>query len=440
MMLNKINIKNIFYIFITMHLILWTAIPSITNNNLPLDTIEALAWGSNLDWGFNKHPPASAFFLEIFYQVFGSNDWAYYLLSQIFVITTFFIVFNFAEKIFNNKILSLISVLLLEGIYFYNFTTPEFNVNVCQLPFWAACVFYSWKLFNNKEIDLKDCLWLGLFASIGFLSKYLFIYLLIAIDLLFFYIIFIKKYKKFDFKYLISLEVFIVLLVPHFIWLINNDFVTITYGLARTGLENSNILDHLTYPVTFLIKQLGILIPFFIMSFFLIKRFKFKISLKDKKLLFLIFINLIPIALMFLTSFITGSKIRTMWMTPFYLFFGVLVVYIFQAQINLKRLNKFISAFLILFFISPFLYAYISITEKDKRTDYLGKQIAIKTQYAWSQDHKEPINVVLGNEWLAGNLSYHLESRPTWEGFITEDKLNLLSKFTCIDDICIGYK
>ena len=440
MMLNKINIKNIFYIFTTMHLILWTLIPSITNNNLPLDTIEALAWGSNLDWGFNKHPPASAFFLEIFYQVFGSNDWAYYLLSQIFVVTTFFIVFNFAEKIFNNKILSLISVFLLEGIYFYNFTTPEFNVNVCQLPFWAACVFYSWKLFNNKEIDLKDCLWLGLFASIGFLSKYLFIYLLIAIDLLFFYIIFIKKYKKFDFKYLISLEVFIVLLVPHFIWLINNDFVTITYGLARTGLENSNILDYLIYPMTFLIKQIGILIPFFIMSFFLIKRFKFKISLKDKKLLFLIFINLAPIALMFLTSFITGSKIRTMWMTPFYLFFGVLVVYIFQAQINLKRLNKFISAFLILFFISPFLYAYISITQKDKRTDYLGKQIAIKTQYAWSQDHKEPINVVLGNEWLAGNLSYHLESRPTWEGVITEDKLNLLSKFTCIDDICIGYK
>jgi len=440
MMLNKINIKNIFYIFTTIHLILWTLIPSITNNNLPLDTIEALAWGSNLDWGFNKHPPASAFFLEIFYQVFGSNDWAYYLLSQIFVVTTFFIVFNFAEKIFNNKILSLISVFLLEGIYFYNFTTPEFNVNVCQLPFWAACVFYSWKLFNNKEIDLKDCLWLGLFASIGFLSKYLFIYLLIAIDLLFFYIIFIKKYKKFDFKYLISLEVFIVLLVPHFIWLINNDFVTITYGLARTGLENSSILDHLIYPMTFLIKQIGILIPFFIMLFFLIKRFKFKIIFKDKKLLFLIFINLIPITLMFLTSLITGSKIRTMWMTPFYLFFGVLVVYIFQAQINLKRLNKFISAFLILFFISPFLYAYISITEKDKRTDYLGKQIAIKTQYAWSQDHKEPINVVLGNEWLAGNLSYHLESRPTWEGVITEDKLNLLSKFTCIDDICIGYK
>ena len=61
------NINNIFYIFLTSHLFIWTIVPSLTNNNLPLDTIEALAWASNLDWGFNKHPPASAFFLEIFY-------------------------------------------------------------------------------------------------------------------------------------------------------------------------------------------------------------------------------------------------------------------------------------------------------------------------------------------------------------------------------------
>ena len=176
------------------------------------------------------------------------------------------------------------------------------------------------------------------------------------------------------------------------------------------------------------------------MSFFLIKKFKYKISLKDKKLLFLIFVNLIPIGLMFLTSMLTGSKIRTMWMTPFYLFSGVLIVYVFQKQINLKKLNGFISAFLILFIFSPFAYAYISITEIDKRTDYPGKQIAIKTQYAWNQYHKETINVVLGDGWHAGNLSYHLKSRPTWEGIITNEKLNSLSKFICIDNTCIGYR
>ena len=75
------NINNVFFIFALSHLIVWTLVPSITNNNLPLDTIEALAWGSNLDWGFNKHPPMSAFFPEVFYKIFGAQDWAYYLLS-----------------------------------------------------------------------------------------------------------------------------------------------------------------------------------------------------------------------------------------------------------------------------------------------------------------------------------------------------------------------
>ena len=438
MSFNKIDINKFFYSFITIHLILWTLIPSLTNNNLPLDTIEHLAWGSNLDWGFNKHPPAVAFFLEFFYQIFGVQDWAYYFLSQIFVVIAFTVVFKFAKELFKNQGLSLISVLLLEGIYFYNFTTPEFNVNVCQLPFWALCVFYSWKLFDRQEISVRNCIFLGVFAAVGFLSKYLFVYLLISIDLLFFYAIFIKKYQKFDFKHLISLEVFIVLLVPHLIWLTNNDYATISYGLARSGLENSSLQDHIIYPLIFLGKQIGILIPFFIMFFFLVKKFKFKISLKDKKLLFLIFINLVPLILMFLTSMITGSKIRTMWMTPFYLFFGVLIVYLFQAQINLKKLDSFMSAFLILFILSPFAYAYISITETDKRTDYPGKEIAIKVQHVWSQNHKEPINIVLGDEWVAGNLSYHLKSRPIWEGSITKNKLNSLSKFTCIDNVCVG--
>ena len=69
---------------------------------MPLDTIEVLAWGSNLDWGFNKHPPMSAFFPEVFFQIFGSQDWVYYLLSQIFVIIAFYYVFKFALEIFGD--------------------------------------------------------------------------------------------------------------------------------------------------------------------------------------------------------------------------------------------------------------------------------------------------------------------------------------------------
>jgi 4-amino-4-deoxy-L-arabinose transferase-like glycosyltransferase len=437
---NARNINNIYYIFIIAHFIFWTLIPSLTNQNLPLDTIEALAWGSNLDWGFNKHPYMSAFFLEFFFQIFGSQDWAYYLLSQIFVLTSFYYVFKFSKELFNNDLLGLISVLLIESIYFYNFTSPEFNVNVCQLPFWSLTVYFSWRIYNSKEIKFSDCFLVGLFAAFGFLSKYLFVYLLVSIDLLFIYLIFIKREKKFDFKYLITVEVFLIVLVPHLIWLNNNEFITVIYGLARTGLEQSSLIDHIKFPLIFLIKQIGLLIPFLILVLLLIKKIKFKFNFKDKKLLFLLAINIFPILLMLLTSVITGSKIRTMWMTPFYLFFGTLFVYIFQAQINFKKLKPFTLGFIFLFFLSPTLYAYVSISKDDKRTDYPGKEIAIKTQYAWDQQFKSKINVVYGNEWNAGNLSYHLKSRPVWEGFIEREKLDQLKDYMCLDNVCVGSK
>ena len=440
MTISNKNINNVFYIFVLAHLIFWTLIPSLTNHNLPLDTIEALAWGSNLDWGFNKHPPMSAFFPEILFQIFGPQDWVYYLLSQIFVIISFYFVFKFSNEIFNNNILGLISVLLIEAIYFYNFTTPEFNVNVCQLPFWSSTVYYSWKIYNGKEIKFLDCFLVGLFAAFGFLSKYLFIYLLVSIDLLFIYLIFIKKERKFDFKYIVTIEVFIVVLVPHLIWLNNNNFITLTYGLARTGLEEASLIDHIKFPLLFLGKQLGILIPFFILIILLVKKLHFKINLKDKKLLFLIVINILPIALMFLTSLITGSKIRTMWMTPFYLFFGTLFVYLLQFQINIKKLKRFMVGFMFFFFLSPGLYTYVSISKDDKRTDYPGKEIAIKTQYTWDQQFNSTINIVLGDEWNAGNLSYHLKSRPVWEGIVERKKLEELKDYMCLDNVCVGSK
>ena len=436
MSLNKKSINKLFYIFITTHLILWTLVPSLTNNNLPLDTIEALAWGGNLDWGFNKHPPASAFLAELFYQIFGSSDWTYYLLSQILVVISFFVIFKLSENFFSNKIFGFLSVVMLEGIYFYNYTTPEFNVYITELPFWTLTVYYAYKSITGDK--LKDWFLLGVCGAIGLLSHYLFSYILLSITIFFIYIFF--QDKKFNFKSLIALEVFLILMIPHGLWLIENEFITITYGLHRSGsgLENLNFINHLVNPFLYIIKQFGILIPFWVMLFFLVKKFKLKFNLKDRKFLFLIFINFIPITLIALTSLITGAKIKTMWMTPFYLFYGLLFVYLFQTQINLKKLKNFFITFLFFFILSPTIYSFISLSQNDKRTDYQGKRIAEKVQYAWNVNYNKTINVVLGDEWSAGNLSYHLKSRPVWEGNITQEKLDSYLHYVCIENICVG--
>ena len=94
------------------------------------------------------------------------------------------------------------------------------------------------------------------------------------IYLLFIYLILVKKDRKFDFKYFITLEIFVILLIPHFIWLYGNDFITIFYGLKRTGLEPS-LSNHFEQPILFLIKQVGILVPFFFLIWLLVKKISF---------------------------------------------------------------------------------------------------------------------------------------------------------------------
>jgi 4-amino-4-deoxy-L-arabinose transferase-like glycosyltransferase len=409
-MITKKNITKVFFLFLFFHLFLWTLVPSISNINLPLDTIEALAWGSNLEWGFDKHPPLSAFVVDFIYSIFGPKDWAYYFLSQIFVVIAFIFVWKLSNEILEDKVYSLISVLILSGIYFYNYTTPEFNVNVSQLPFWASAVYFFWRGINSK--NKSNWVLFSISSALGFLSKYLFIYLLVA---LFIYIFLdIKKNKKFISNYFLSIIISLLILIPHFIWLYENDFVTIFYGLNRSALTESLWIDHFKNPIIFFVKQILILIPFLIMTSVLLKKIKFKINLQNRKTLFLVCINLIPIFLVLVTSLLSGAKIRTMWMTPFYLFFGVLFIDIMKKSIDLKKIKIFYKVFLFLFILSPIIYLSVSIYDEKKRTDFPGKEIARLVQNKWNDNFTNEIKIVIGDEWFAGNLSYHLISRPIW--------------------------
>ena len=117
---------------------------------------------------------------------------------------------------------------------------------------------------------------------------------------------------------------------------------------------------------------------------------------------------------MLLTSMIMGAKVRTMWMTPFYLFSGVLMLYIYKNYIDLNKLRKFYIVFLFFFILSPVLYFGISVKNDQKRTDYPGAEIARLVQNKWDNNFTNDIKVVVGDEWSAGNLSYHLYSRPKW--------------------------
>ena len=101
--------------------------------------------------------------------------------------------------------------------------------------------------------------------------------------------------------------------------------------------------------------------------------------------------------------------------------------------------------FAVLFLLSPSIYLYTSISEKNKRTDYPGAEIAELVQSRWDRNFSNEIEIIVGDEWFGGNLSYHIYPRPKWYyyldysftkkniegGYIFTQKKNLLTKEMC---------
>ena len=399
--------KKIFYLLCLYHLIIWTIIPYFSNKNLPLDVIEALAWGQDFDLGYNKHPPLSAWIPGLLFKIFGNKDWIYYLLSQVFILISFIFIWKLSSFFLNKKSHILLSILAIEGIAFYTFDTPQFNVNICQIPLWIGTVYFFFKSIKDNKIT--DWIFLGVFAALGFLTKYIFVYLLIS---LFFYLIFIlTKKKRINFKFLYALLIFFLITAPHFKWLIQNDFTTLYYALKRGGLNEFNIYNHLLNPIKFLINQITILLPFLLLIYFLIKKIKIRLPLNNEKFIFLLFSFLLPFLLILITSIITGSRIRTMWMIPFYSLIGIFFIFLYQDQINFKKIKNFIILLIIFLIVSPILYSLRSIYS-DSRTSYEGRKIASQIEREWKTISKDKISNVGFSEWYAGNLSYQLSNRP----------------------------
>ena len=92
--------------------------------------------------------------------------------------------------------------------------------------------------------------------------------------------------------------------------------------------------------------------------------------------------------------------------------------------------------FFILFLISPISYSYISITQTDKRTDFNGENLAkqAKDFYKTIANDLGKMTYIKGNEWIAGNISYHLPERPKW--IYSSSEVYLCNK----DMRCIKFK
>jgi 4-amino-4-deoxy-L-arabinose transferase-like glycosyltransferase len=406
--------QSLFWTFALTHLVLWTLVSSLASQNLPLDVIEGYAWGKEWLIGTHKHPPMQAWILEIVYTITGRGRWAPYLTSQIAIIAAFWAVWQTGRRIAGEPS-ALIGVLLLEGVIYYNFTSPEFNPNVLQLPFWALA---GWSFHKAvKENKLIDWFLLGLWAAAGMYTKYstaLFLFVLAAA-------LFVHRDGRSRLKSVgpyVAVLTSVVLFLPHLLWLVHNNFLPFEYAQDRL-VRNPN---HYSAAITTTLMVAGQVIALLFAVLLVVvlydrRRAPIRKPAASFDRIFLAFVAFGPFALMFCTSLVFGYHIRDMWETPFWNFIGLWAVVFLRPDLLPHDLRRFAWAWGLVFFAGFLLFIANETlapyaTKSPKRTIFPGKNLSMHIIEAWHGHFHTPLRYVIGDMWAAGNVAWYADDRP----------------------------
>ena len=406
--------QRLFWAFAFTHLFLWTVISSLACPNLPLDVIEGYAWGKEWLIGTYKHPPMQAWLLESIFDLTGRARWAPYLASQLAIVTAFWAVWQTGRRI-AGETAGLLGALLLEGIIYYNFTSPEFNPNVLHLPFWALAGWSFHKAVTDNKT--RDWLLLGLWGAAGMYSKYSTGLFLLVLGLSLFAHRDGRKRLTSAGPYL-AVATTLLLFLPHLWWLFQNNFLPLEYTQGR--LERNG--DHYSAAITTTLMVAGQLIALLFAALLFVTLYDRRSAPSRTPApsfdrIFLTFASFGPFLAMFCLSLVFGYRIRDMWQTPFWNFIGLWAVVFLRPALTPSALRRFALAWGLVFITG--LLAFVGntvlapyVTHKTNRMIFPGSKLSQTIVDRWDARFHTPLQYVIGDPWPAGNVAWYADARP----------------------------
>jgi hypothetical protein len=402
-----------FAVFAALHAVVWTALPTILYINLPLDLIEALTYGREWQLGYDKLPPLPWWLVEIVYRVFGS-DFAYYLLSAIVVLTAFALVFASARPLVG-AVGALVAVLIIDGLHYFNYTAPKFNHDVIQLPFWALAGFAFHAGLRRGRI--LDWLLLGFALGMALWAKYFFVVLAAPLALFLLIDRDARRALATPGPWL-AVAVALVVMAPHLVWLVRNDFLPFAYASAR-ATRSHGALDHMIHPAVFVASQLAALIP----ALAIAAPMRFprpevaarKVDDFDRRIVTLLAFG--PAATLIALSAVTGRGTVAMWGYPLWLFLGLWIVMTIGAAIDRHRLARVIAVWAVVFvgLTAAFIADYTILPKIDHRyraAFFPGARLAQEIDNRFRAATGAPLTYVVGSMWVGGNVAHYSADRP----------------------------
>lgn len=402
---------------IGLHVLSWTLLPLIAHPNAPLDVVEGAAWGRAWQWGYHKGPPLFAWIMGILDPLPDEVRLAAaYLTSQLSIALTFFGVWRLGARIVSNTE-ALLGVMLLEGVYYFSFPTPELNEIVLQMPVSAAL---GW-IFHRAMSDdrMADWIAVGVLAAIGMYTRYSTAMLLLALGC--FLVLPCARHCLRRVGPYLALAIFLLLWSPHLRWILRSDFQSIAY-VAHRATHLASLLDYIEAPARFALAQIAALLPAVLLALLLRARGAGVGTIVGRSggsadRLYIAFVALGPFVLAEILSTAAGLGMRAMWGGPLWCFIGLFLVMLARPPQLWEQLGRFAAVWAIVCVLPLVAYAGVHaggpmLKDNEKRSSFPGDALADSITTKWHDATGQQLRFVAGDMWVAGNVAFYSPDRP----------------------------
>jgi hypothetical protein len=400
--------------FLAIHALVWTALPALLYDNLPLDVIEAMTYGREWQLGYDKLPPLPWFLGEIAYRLTGL-DASLYALSQAAVIVAFIAVWMTARPLVGAAG-ALAALLIIDGMHYFNLSAVKLNHNVVEMPLWALAGFAFHA--GLRDGRLRHWILLGVALGLAWWAKYFVVILAAPLALFLLFDPAARRRLAAPGPWIAAI-VTLVVVAPNLYWLWQHGSQPFGYAEARAAAP-SGVLDHLTHPLEFVGGQ-----AFFLVPALLIAAPLFWPPAKpapgpradafDRRTITLLAFG--PALALFAFSLLTGRATNAMWGFPLWLFLGLWIALFAPATLDRARLLRIglIWAVVFVIFVAAFCADYLVLPRYDHRyraAFFPGDRLSEAITQRFAEATGKRPDYIIGSMWDGSNVAHYARERP----------------------------
>ena len=399
-------------------IITWTLAPALTHSAPPLDVVEGYMWGREWVIATYKHPALPSWVLEASrLATAGAVGWPAYLVSQLFVTATFAFVFLLGRDM-AGPARAAAGTLLLTGVAFFAWPTPEFNHNVAEMPFWAGLPWALWRAVERRSIGWWVLV--GVLAAGGLYAKLTTALLLITLAGWIVWDARARQCLTTPGPW-IGLAVLAVLVFPLAQWLVAHDFAPLRYaaqragGLAGDGAGRVPGGGVASFVLNQAVNLVGIPVMLAIAGLIgPLGRNRPADATRPqpepvpaRAIAYLIALTVGPLALALASALPVGSSLRAAWGSSMFNYAGILAIGLTSQRFDGQALRRLAICAAVALSVVPLGYAAVVMfgpmrAGNPMRVNWPQAEIADRFAGIWARETGRPLRIVTGDSWIAG--------------------------------------